>query len=71
MAAPASRHSCCFSGEIAVFEEDPGRVIPMASIAVAMVLAVYIPPQAPGPGQACRMISKRVGSSISLVMYWP
>ena len=69
IAKPASRHSCCLAGEMAGLEEEPGRVMPRASIAVAIVLAVYMPPQAPGPGHACRMISKRVDSSISLVIY--
>jgi hypothetical protein len=30
----------------------------------AMVLAVYMPPQAPGPGHAFWMMSCRVGSSM-------
>ena len=32
-------------------------------MAEAMVLAVYIPPQAPAPGQARRTMSKRASSS--------
>lgn len=42
--------------------------MPRASAAVAMVLAVYMPPQAPGPGQALRMISERSFSSMR--SYW-
>lgn len=71
IALPASRHSCCLAAEIAGLEEEPGRVMPMDSMAVAIVLAVYMPPHAPGPGQAWRIMSKRVASSISLVRYWP
>ncbi len=35
---------------------DPGRLMPMASATAAMVLAVYMPPQAPSPGQIARSI---------------
>jgi len=42
-----------------------GRLMPSASIATAIVFAVYIPPQAPAPGQALRTISRRVSSSIA------
>jgi len=43
----------------------------MASIADAMVLAVYIPPQAPGPGQLLLTMALRVSSSISPAMNSP
>ena len=33
---------------------DPGSDIPMASAALAIVFAVYMPPQAPSPGQIAR-----------------
>ncbi len=33
---------------------EPGRLIPIASPTAAMVLAVYMPPQAPSPGQIAR-----------------
>ena len=36
--------------------------MPMAAIAVAMVLAVYMPPQAPSPGQAVATMSARSAS---------
>jgi hypothetical protein len=42
MTSPIESHSACFSGYSAGKEEDPGRVIPMASAAEAIVLAVYI-----------------------------
>ena len=45
--------------------------MPRASAAVAMVLAVYMPPQAPGPGQALRTISARSASSMRLYWYSP
>ena len=35
---------------------DPGSDMPSASAALAMVFAVYIPPQAPSPGQIARSI---------------
>ena len=52
IAAPTFKLSCFLSGWSAGREELPGKLIPIASMAEAMVLAVYIPPQAPGPGQA-------------------
>ena len=45
--------------------------MPIASMAVAMVFAVYMPPQAPGPGQALRTISVRSASSMLPARYWP
>ncbi|MNY40997.1 hypothetical protein D3C86_1757780 [compost metagenome] len=48
---PAATHSAALSGEMAGVEEEPGRLMPIASAAAAIVLAVYIPPQDPGPGQ--------------------
>jgi hypothetical protein len=53
MASAALAHSLILAGDSAGFDDDPGRQRPMASIAVLIVLAVYIPPQAPAPGQAC------------------
>ena len=38
--------------------------MPIASIADAIVFAVYIPPHAPAPGHACSTISRRLFSSI-------
>ena len=49
-AAPARRQSSRFSGPTASCVELFGRLIPRASIADAIVFAVYIPPQEPAPG---------------------
>ena len=43
---------------------DPGRLIPRASAAAAIVFAVYMPPQAPGPGQAWRSMQWSSSSPI-------
>ena len=51
MASPIAAHSFCLSSLNAGLEEEYGRLIPNASIALAMVLAVYMPPHAPAPGQ--------------------
>ena len=51
-AAPASRQSLRFSSEIAFCAELFGKLIPNASMAEAIVFAVYIPPHEPGPGIA-------------------
>ena len=40
-----------FSSSSAAMVEEKGRLSPMASIADDIVLAVYIPPQEPAPGQ--------------------
>ena len=50
--APARRQSSFFAGETAFWAELLGRLMPRASMALAMVLAVYMPPQEPGPGMA-------------------
>lgn len=42
MAVPTVVHSFRFSGLSAGNEDDPGKVIPRASEALAIVLAVYI-----------------------------
>jgi len=39
---PTAAHSSCFSFDSAGKEDDPGKVMPSASIALAIVLAVYI-----------------------------
>ena len=62
MAWPAIRHSSFFSGSSAGMLELYGRVMPIASAAEAIVLAVYIPPHAPAPGQALRTMSNRSSS---------
>ncbi len=55
-ARPASMQSCALSFEIAACAELFGRLMPIASMAEAMVLAVYMPPQEPGPGIAVHSI---------------
>ena len=52
IAAPARKHSSIFDGSSAGVDELYGNDMPSASIADAIVLAVYMPPQAPAPGQA-------------------
>lgn len=44
--------------------DTDGSDIPIASIADAIVFAVYMPPHAPAPGHAFRMTSLRSPSSI-------
>ena len=61
---PTKSHSLIFSELVAGLEELYGRDIPIASIADDIVLAVYIPPQAPAPGQAFFIISLNSFSSI-------
>ena len=51
-ASPALEQSLFLSSEIASCADEFGRLIPNASIAEAIVFAVYIPPQDPGPGIA-------------------
>ena len=71
IAAPARRHSSALPGCSAGIEALSGSDMPKASIAVAMVLAVYIPPQAPAPGQEWRTMSPRRVSSIRPATYSP
>ena len=40
-------------------------------MAEAMVFAVYMPPQAPAPGQEWRTMAWRCSSVIAWVMNWP
>ncbi|KAH3659803.1 hypothetical protein OGATHE_005848 [Ogataea polymorpha] len=69
--SPMLSHSIIFSFDTAGAEDEPGRDIPITSAAEAMVLAVYIPPQDPGPGQACRTISFLCSSFMVLLRYCP
>ena len=55
------------AGLIAAWALLPGRLIPIASIALAMVLAVYMPPHEPGPGIAQEVMSSRPLSVILLL----
>ena len=52
IAIPAPIDSSCLSGLKAGLDALYGKLMPKASIALAIVLAVYIPPHAPAPGQA-------------------
>ena len=70
-AAPARRHSSNLPGSTAGMLALSGSDIPRASIAVAMVLAVYMPPQAPAPGHAWRTMLARRESSIRPATYSP
>src|SRR5258705_9573176 len=51
-AAPACQQSSFLASEVAFWAELLGKLMPKTSIALAMVLAVYMPPQEPGPGMA-------------------
>ena len=51
-ARPALRQSIRLASETASWAELFARLMPSASIAEAMVLAVYIPAHDPGPGMA-------------------
>jgi hypothetical protein len=53
-----------FSASSAAIVDEPGRLIPIASMAEDIVLAVNIPPHAPAPGQAFRSISPSSFASI-------
>ena len=61
-ASPARRQSSRLSSPTASCAELPGKDKPKASIADAIVLAVYMPPQLPGPGMAVRSISSSPSS---------
>ena len=71
MALPAASHSCFLSALNAGLEELYGKLIPKASIADAIVFAVYIPPQAPAPGHACFMIPLKSSGEIALFIFLP
>ena len=58
IASPALNESSNLLDEIASCAELLGKLIPKASMAEAIVFAVYIPPQDPGPGIAEDSISK-------------
>ena len=49
-ASPALTQSLTLSLEIAAWAELLGRLMPIASIAEAIVFAVYMPPHDPAPG---------------------
>ena len=64
-ARPAERQSTRLAAEMAAWAELLGRLMPMASMADAMVLAVYIPPQEPAPGMAHSSICRSSRASMS------
>ena len=70
-AAPARSQSNLLSFEMAAWAELLGKLIPSASIADAIVLAVYMPPQEPAPGIALASISASSASSIWLLALAP
>ncbi len=43
---------------------EPGSAMPSASAALAIVLAVYMPPHAPSPGQIARSMASTSASVI-------
>ena len=57
--------------EAASWAELPGSDNPKASMAEAMVLAVYMPLQEPGPGIAVRSTSFNCASVIAPAACWP
>ena len=70
-AAPARRHSSALPSLSAGSDELYGSDSPSASIATAMVLAVYIPPHAPAPGHECWTMSSRCSSVMTPARYSP
>ena len=72
-ASPALTDSFSFNlpSLTAGFEELKVSDIPKASMAEAMVLAVYMPPQAPAPGHALWITSLNSDSSIVPATFWP
>ena len=61
---PDSPALSAFSSSSAAMVEDPGRLMPRASMAEDMVLAVNMPPHEPAPGQALRSTSRSSAASI-------
>mmetsp|Transcript_22983 Transcript_22983/g.45235 ORF Transcript_22983/g.45235 Transcript_22983/m.45235 type:complete len:249 (-) Transcript_22983:422-1168(-) len=70
-AFPTRSHSLTLSADTAGLLDEKGRDMPSASMADAIVLAVYMPPHAPGPGHALHTMSRRSASSIVPAMYCP
>ncbi len=64
ISSPARRPTSFLAGSTAGVEPDPIGASPMNSIAIAIVLAVNWPPQAPSPGQAAFSIASSSASSI-------
>src|SRR3989338_4187524 len=70
-ALPAFTQSRVLALEIAACAELLGRLIPNASMALAIVLAVYIPPQEPAPGIAQDSTACKSLAEIFLLAYAP
>ena len=68
---PARSAACAVSGSSAAIVDVWGRLIPSASIADDMVLAVNMPPQEPAPGHARRSISRSSSSPIFPALILP
>lgn len=64
MYSAALAHSRILAGLVAGLEEEPGIERPMASIAVDIVFAVYIPPHAPAPGHDFCSSSSMISSCV-------
>ena len=71
MAEPIVAHSFCLSLLNAGLDEEFGKLMPSASIADAIVLAVYIPPHAPAPGHACCTIPLKSASLKLPAIFFP
>jgi len=61
-AVPLRRAHSTRSTATAGADDEPGNASPRASPTTAMVLAVYMPPQEPMPGQATRSTSSSSSS---------
>jgi hypothetical protein len=70
-ACPARSQSSRLASLMAACAELFGRLNPSASIAVAMVFAVYMPPHDPGPGHACCSRSANALSDRRPAACWP
>ena len=70
-ASPAWRQSRFLSSDTAACALELGRLMPRASMAQAIVLAVYMPPHEPGPGMAQRSMSASSWSPILRAACWP
>ena len=70
-AAPDARANPSRRRSTAGGAAEPGRDMPIASAADAMVFAVYIPPQAPSPGQIARSIASTSSRLINPALHAP
>ena len=69
--SPARATAPTISSSSAAMVEEPGTAMPSASIAEDMVLAVYMPPQEPAPGQEWHSTFFSRASSILPAACWP